>query len=170
MMKQHFELLILQPKMTDGKTFDKKECRTPLRFLVDGHEASDQSVLTQTESMHKAGTIWSAVLKADREAIGLQIVTNPKILETRGGVGECPIHMLFLYGSDAHLNIARELLTECPELAKQIYNEKVTTNENQFSHFSSIVAFSCITEKIFFISLLSNNKSKRSDGYFKRNN
>lgn len=78
--------------------------------------------------MHKAGTIWSAVLKADREAIGLHIARNQEILETRGGVGECPIHMLFLYGSDAHLDIARELLTEYPQLAKQIYNKEVIMN------------------------------------------
>ena len=88
--------------------------------------------MDQTESMHKAGTIWSDVLKADREAIGLQIATNQDILKTRGGVGECPIHMLFLYGSDAHLEIARELLTEYPDLAEQFYNEKVTNDEIQF--------------------------------------
>ena len=31
-----------------------------------------------------------------------------------GAVGECPIHMLFLYGTDAHLEIARDLLIRFP--------------------------------------------------------
>jgi hypothetical protein len=79
----------------------------------------------QTELIHQPGTIWAAVFKADKVLIKALISDNSSVIYERGPVGECPIHMLFLYGTDAHLEIARDLLIRYPTLVKQTYNKLV---------------------------------------------
>lgn len=97
-----------------------------LKFCtVDPENVSDRAVLDQTETMHKVGTIWSAIHNADRSAIRNHIEKNVKILDERGAVGECPIHMLFLQGKPEHLEIAKELLTEFPQIVTQVYDGQV---------------------------------------------
>jgi hypothetical protein len=99
-------------------------------------EASDQlDVEQQTELMHQGDSIWTAVFKADKIAIEALISTDSDVIYKRGPVGECPIHMLFLYGSDAHLEIARELITRFPAIVTQTYNKTVSLH----SSFSSLV-------------------------------
>ena len=93
---------------------------------VDPENVSDRAVLDQTETMHKVGTIWSAILRADRHAIRDHIRDKRRILEERGPVGECPIHMLFLQGKPEHLDIAKDLLTEYPQIVTQVYNGQVS--------------------------------------------
>jgi hypothetical protein len=83
------------------------------------------AVERQTENSRKGGTIWEAVRKADFDAMKRLVQEDPKNIDARGPVGECPIHMLFLYGSDTHLDMARYLLTQFPHTITQIYNQPV---------------------------------------------
>lgn len=87
--------------------------------------ASEMDVEQQTELMYKDDTIWTALFKADKVAIDRLIANDPSVIHTRGAVGECPIHMLFLYGTDAHLDIARDLLKQFPNIVTQTYNKTV---------------------------------------------
>jgi hypothetical protein len=89
-------------------------------------KSSLSAVERQTEAAHKEGTIWEAIRKADQAALELLLEADPNNLNARGSVGDCPIHMLFLYGTDAHLNMARYLITHFPEIVVQIYNEPVS--------------------------------------------
>lgn len=75
--------------------------------------------------MYKEGTIWTAVFQADKYAIDKLIDMNPDVINFRGAVGECPIHVLFLYGTNEHLSIARDLITRFPAIVTQIYNKPV---------------------------------------------
>ncbi|CAM4825805.1 unnamed protein product [Rotaria magnacalcarata] len=84
----------------------------------------------QTELMYKENTIWTAVFNADKAAIDELINHDPHVVDTRRAVGECPIHMLFLYGTEAHLDIARDLLVRFPLIATQIYNKPNYYGEN----------------------------------------
>ncbi len=82
----------------------------------------------QTELMYKDNTIWTAVYNADKTAIDTLIDTDPNVLNMRGAVGECPIHMLFLGGTNEHLTIARDLITRFPRIVTQVYNKPVSTD------------------------------------------
>jgi hypothetical protein len=82
----------------------------------------------KTELMYKDDTIWTAVFNADQIAVERFIAADPNVVNMRGAVGECPIHMLFLYGTDAHLEIARDLITRFPEIVIQIYNKPVSVH------------------------------------------
>jgi hypothetical protein len=94
------------------------------RALDEGSNLS--AVERQTEASHKGGTIWEAVRKADQAALEHLLDVDPNNINARGPVGECPIHMLFLYGTEAHLNMARYLITRFPETVLQIYNQTVS--------------------------------------------
>lgn len=76
--------------------------------------------------MYRDDTIWTAIFRADRSMIEKLIEMNPKVIGERGAVGECPIHLLFLCGTDEHLSIARDLIERFPSIATQIYNEPVS--------------------------------------------
>jgi hypothetical protein len=90
-------------------------------------EKSNQSAVErQTEASHKGGTIWEAVRKADQAALERLLNADPNNIQTRGPVGECPIHMLFLYGTEAHLNMALYVMTRFPETIVQFYNQTVS--------------------------------------------
>ncbi|CAF2968451.1 unnamed protein product [Rotaria sp. Silwood2] len=87
-------------------------------------ERSNQSAVErQTEASHKSGTIWEAVRKADQAALERLLDADSNSINARGPVGECPIHMLFLYGTEAHLNMAQYLITRFPETIVQSYNQ-----------------------------------------------
>lgn len=106
------------------------------KTLVSG-DASEQLKLSaverQTENSRKGGTIWEAIRKADEPAFK-RLVTQDRInVDARGPVGECPIHMLFLYGSETHLQMARYLITQFPHTITQIYNQPVEIS-NRFSY------------------------------------
>jgi hypothetical protein len=90
------------------------------------NKSSLSAVEQQTEISRKGGSIWQTILKADQATLESLLDADPTIVEARGPVGECPIHMLFLYGSEAHLNMARYLIKRFPETIVQIYNQPVS--------------------------------------------
>ncbi|CAF3835136.1 unnamed protein product [Rotaria sordida] len=73
--------------------------------------------------MYTDNTIWTAVFNADENAINRLIDAYPNIIMSRGVVGEYPIHMLFLYGTDQHLKIARDLIIRFSMIMTQVYNK-----------------------------------------------
>jgi len=97
-------------------------------MLVDktDDDSEHSEVEHQTELMYKDDTIWTAVYKADKNAIDALIDADPNVINTRGAVGECPLHMLFFCGTNEHLIIARDLLTRFPHIVTQIYNKPVS--------------------------------------------
>ena len=105
------------------------------------------AVERQTENSRKGGTIWEAVRKGDEEAFIRLVKQDPKNVDARGPVGECPVHMLFLYGSEAHLNIARYLITNFPYTITQIYDQSVSENQLVASKIYSFVSFRNIMVK-----------------------
>jgi len=98
----------------------------------DDDPLTASAVERQTENSRKGGTIWEAVRKADQAAMERLVKEDPKNVDARGPVGECPIHMLFLYGTETHLNMARYLITKFPRTITQIYNQSV----NEINIFS----------------------------------
>ncbi|CAF3846045.1 unnamed protein product [Rotaria sp. Silwood1] len=96
---------------------------------------SNQSeVEQQTELMYKDNTIWTAVFNADKAAIDRLIDADADVINMIGAVGECPIHMLFLYGTYTHLKIARDLIIRFPMIVTQIYNKPTESNDNTILH------------------------------------
>jgi hypothetical protein len=87
--------------------------------------STGSAVERQTENSRKGGTIWQSLLKADHAAMESLVKENPKNVDARGPVGECPIHMLFLYGTETHLSMARYLIKHFPRTITQIYNQPV---------------------------------------------
>jgi phytoene dehydrogenase-like protein len=81
------------------------------------------AVERQTENSLKGGTIWEVVRRADQVTMERLVKEDPTNIDARGPVGERPIHMLFLYGTEAHLNIARYLIKKFPRTITQIYDE-----------------------------------------------
>jgi hypothetical protein len=79
----------------------------------------------QTELMYQDKTIWTAVYNADKNAVDALIDDDPTIINTRGAVGDCPIHVLFLCATNEHFVIARDLITRFPHIVTQIYNKPV---------------------------------------------
>jgi hypothetical protein len=59
--------------------------------------------------------IWSALLKADLAAVRKIVDNDPVVCFERGGVGEVPLHLAFLYNSDKHFEIAQFLIDRVPE-------------------------------------------------------
>ncbi|CAF4979350.1 unnamed protein product, partial [Rotaria sp. Silwood1] len=100
--------------------------------IIFNVNAKHEEVEQQTELMYKDNTIWTAVFNADENAINRLIDADPNIIMSRGAVGECPIHMLFLYGTDKHLKIARDLIIRFPMIMTQIYNKPKYYGENIF--------------------------------------
>ena len=101
---------------------------------VASDDTDSQSKLSaverQTENSRKGGTIWEAVRKADEITFKRLVNEDRNNVEARGPVGECPVHMLFLYGSEIHLQIAQYLITNFPRTIIQIYNQPVTFELN----------------------------------------
>ncbi len=97
----------------------------------DGEDPLTASAVErQTENSRKGGTIWEAVLKANEEAMIQLVHADPTNVDQRGPVGECPIHMLFLYGSDTHLKMGQYLIKHFPHVITQIYNQAVNKTNN----------------------------------------
>ncbi|CAF1171543.1 unnamed protein product [Rotaria sp. Silwood1] len=97
--------------------------RNSFKKSTDNDESELSAVERQTENSRKGGTIWEAVRKADEPALKRLLNDNPNHADARGPVGECPIHMLFLYGTESHLNMARYVITNFPYTITQIYNQ-----------------------------------------------
>lgn len=116
--------------LISGVTYKRKASLATL----DNAESASAAVERQTENLYKCGTIWEAALNANAESFKKLISENPKAVDERGPVGECPIHMLFLYGSDAHLNMAKDLIKSFPHTIIQIYEEPVSENNFYLIH------------------------------------
>lgn len=124
----------------------------------------------QTELMHKKDTIWAAIFRADRDAIEKFIEKNPEIINERGPVGECPIHLLFLLASDECLSIARDLIERFPNIVTQIYNKPVRQKKNKIYVWirefeRNVYTYRYMKEKIFSILRLWNVIRQWSNGY-----
>ena len=100
--------------LTVGKTQDRSD-----------QPSTTSSGVEQTENSRKRGTIWEAVRKADQPAMEGLVQKNPSNVDARGPVGECPIHMMFLYGTETHLNMARYIITHFPHTITQTYAQGV---------------------------------------------
>ena len=96
--------------------------------IVSEEKSGLTAVEQQTEVSRKKGTIWEAILSADQDTLERLLHGNPNIINARGPVGECPIHMLFLYGSETHLNMAQYLIRRFPQITVQIYNKPVSVH------------------------------------------
>ncbi|CAF1310734.1 unnamed protein product [Rotaria sp. Silwood1] len=96
----------------------------------DDATSDDAEVEQQTELMHEDNTIWRAVYDADKIAIDHLIDADPDLINTRGAVGECPIHVLFLRETDAHFAIARDLILRFPTIVTQTYYNSKYHGEN----------------------------------------
>ncbi|CAF3956669.1 unnamed protein product [Rotaria sp. Silwood1] len=92
--------------------------------------SDDSEVEQQTELTHEDNTIWRAVYDADKIAIDRLIDANPDLINERGAVGDCPIHLLFLGGTDTHLKIAQDLILRFPTIVTQTYNKSKYYGEN----------------------------------------
>ena len=88
----------------------------------DSETSNSSAVERQTENSRRGGTIWEAVRKADEDSFVRLVNSDPKNVDARGPVGECPVHMLFLYGTEIHLKMARYLIKKFPHTITQIYN------------------------------------------------
>ncbi|CAF4011245.1 unnamed protein product [Rotaria magnacalcarata] len=115
--------ILTRQRMTRGHNDDQSSLMSTILI-------AKKRVEEQTELMYKENTIWTAVFNADKAAIDELINHDPHVVDTRRAVGECPIHMLFLYGTEAHLDIARDLLVRFPLIATQIYNKPNYYGEN----------------------------------------
>ena len=114
-----------------GTIWDRLIFRAAYRQKTESKDVDDpglvlSAVERQTENSRKGGTIWEAVRKADEAAFRRLVMEDAKNVEERGPVGECPVHMLFLYGSETHLNMARFLIAHFPHTITQIYNLPVS--------------------------------------------
>lgn len=98
------------------------------RFVVKAldEDSSRSAIERQIENVHRSGTIWEAVRKADQTTFEHLLATNPDSINARGPVGDCPIHLLFLYATEAHIKLARCVIRRFPETLIQSYNHKVS--------------------------------------------
>ena len=78
------------------------------------HQTNKQD---QTEAFSNEDTLVGATLACNKKKIR-QIVDGDysRLLTTRGAVGETCIHMCFLFPSPEKLDMARWLLSLCPDL------------------------------------------------------
>ena len=58
------------------------------------------------------------------------IDSDPEVLNIRGGVGELPIHLCYIYNSKVQLQIADYMVTINPDLLKAVYDGPVFKGEN----------------------------------------
>jgi hypothetical protein len=110
--------------------FGVAQKRKDLASGNDDEQLKLSAVERQTENSRKGGTIWEAVRKADEIAFKRLVNEDRNNVDARGPVGECPIHMLFLYGTETHLHMARYLITNFPHTITQIYNQPVNFEFN----------------------------------------
>ena len=123
------------------------------------------AVERQTENSRKGGTIWEAVRKADEEAFKRLVTLDPQNVNARGPVGECPAHMLFLYGTETHLKMARYLIKNFPYTITQIYNQAVRRFILSHLVIRAVLFFRNTMAKLFFILRLLNEIRLWLSGY-----
>ena len=111
------------------------------RFVVRAldEDSSRSAAERQIENVYRSGSIWEAVRNADQMALEHILDTNPDSINSRGPVGDCPIHLLFLYATEAHLKLARYVITRFPETVIQMYNHKVSDVTSLFNEVPSTV-------------------------------
>ena len=96
---------------------------------VDKQASIDESTLSNVERQikisHQNGTIWEAVRKPDEILFERLIQHDRSNVDVRGPMGECPIHMLFLYGTEKHFKLAQYLIIHFPHTLIQICDQDV---------------------------------------------
>ena len=74
--------------------------------MFDLEIENSEAVEAQAENVRVGDNIWNTILRADLERLQQMIETNGiGILQDRGPVGECPLHLAFLYNSEAHTRL-----------------------------------------------------------------
>jgi hypothetical protein len=139
-------------------------------------ETADPSTLSaverQTENSRKGGTIWEALRKADAAAMKDLVTIDGENVNARGPVGECPVHMLFLYGTETHLSMARYLIINFPHTITQIYNQSVYLNTMNNVFLLKILYLTTsrsIMVKMYFTLLLLNEMQPWLNGFSVKN-
>lgn len=83
--------------------------------MFDVEVENSAAVEAQAESTRSGSSIWNALLRADGKALEAIIAEHGVgILQERGPVGECPIHLAFLYNSPDHAEIIDIILAHDP--------------------------------------------------------
>ncbi|CAF1601501.1 unnamed protein product, partial [Didymodactylos carnosus] len=88
------------------------------------------AVEKQTEAAREKGTVWNAIRKANQKKLEKLLNKDQNIVNERGFVGECPLHMLFLYGTPEHLELAKYIIRRFPGAITAIYNLSEYYGEN----------------------------------------
>eukprot|EP01103_Thecamoeba_quadrilineata_P015282 TRINITY_DN477_c0_g1_i1.p1 TRINITY_DN477_c0_g1~~TRINITY_DN477_c0_g1_i1.p1 ORF type:complete len:642 (+),score=111.44 TRINITY_DN477_c0_g1_i1:45-1970(+) len=109
-----------------------------VQYLQHSEDDSDEvvssthkSVEKQTEAARDPRTIWNAVLRADMVEVDRLLTNDPKIIvQSRGDVGETPIHMCLIYNSDAHKEMAKTLIERYPRIVNDKYSGQEYLGEN----------------------------------------
>ncbi|CAF0946381.1 unnamed protein product, partial [Didymodactylos carnosus] len=96
----------------------------------DDGDSNSMAVEKQTEAARQTGTIWDIIRKADQASLEYMLSTDPSKVNERGFVGECPLHMMFIYGTDSHIEMAKYVIGKFPDATTQIYNQAEYYGEN----------------------------------------
>lgn len=84
----------------------------------------------QTEVSRSSGNIWNAILTANEEQVFALVEKDAKIIDSRGPVGETPLHMCFLFHSPAHLELAKKIMDRFPHTITAEYAGSEYGGEN----------------------------------------
>ena len=126
------------------------------------HTSADESD-KQVELSRKSGNIWSSLLAADFVEVKRILSIDPMQALERGAVGELPLHLAFLYNSDAHFEIAKFLIEKYPETISQVYL-------NPEYHGENVLHIAIVNKKIDRIKYLIDRAPEllfaQADGFF----
>ncbi|CAF1001466.1 unnamed protein product, partial [Didymodactylos carnosus] len=84
----------------------------------------------QTDAALEYGTIWYIIRKANQKQLEKLLNKDPDKVNERGLLGECPLHMLFLYGMPKHLQLAKYIINKFPDTITATYNKPEYHGEN----------------------------------------
>jgi len=73
---------------------------------------------------HDKDNIWRACKSADEDAIRRHIKTSgAKVLKEKDSAGACSLHLLLLFNTDRHIELANWLIDEYPEVCSEQYTD-----------------------------------------------
>jgi hypothetical protein len=108
----------------------------------------------QVELSRAEDKIWSALLKGDLAAVRKIVDKDHDACFERGGVGEVPLHLAFLYNSDKHFEIAQFLIDRAPECLTAVYENPLYQGENAL-HIAIVnkrIDWCSFLNHVFFLS------------------
>eukprot|EP00455_Lapot_gusevi_P012680 TRINITY_DN1605_c0_g1_i4.p1 TRINITY_DN1605_c0_g1~~TRINITY_DN1605_c0_g1_i4.p1 ORF type:complete len:685 (+),score=183.66 TRINITY_DN1605_c0_g1_i4:122-2176(+) len=106
-----------QPKLTRSKS-------------ISAGSTATEDLAKQVEESRKSGNIWNAVLNGDLDEVKRLVKKDPKVPYARGPLGEVPLHLCFLYGSEKHIQIARFFIDKYPDTIALMYEKDEYRGEN----------------------------------------